>query len=441
MSETYFNEVADYAIKQVLAGEVLLVSLEGETSNFVRFNSGAIRQAGSIRQQSVVITLIVGSRQTSGVLQLATDRELDDARLSRLISQLREQLRYVSEDPYIAYNQSSDSSSDVSFATLPEVGEVLGAVGEAGQGRDMVGIYAAGDSFGGFASSLGQRDWYQRSTFNLDWSFYLRADKAAKSGYAGKTWSDAAFSQKVEEAAGHLVALEREPIMLKPGSYRSFLTPSAVNEMMGLLSWDSFGLQAYETKQTALLRMVTEGMVLSPDINISEATGAGVSPAFSDLGFSRPDTVELIAQGEHAGTLVSARSSLQYGVDTNGANSAEHPESLAIKAGRLPVSDVLAQLGTGIYVGNLWYTNYSDRTSCRQTGLTRFATFWVEGGEIVAPIGVMRFDDSIYSLLGTELVGLTDETEMILDPSSYGQRSTGSSDLPGALVNEMKFTL
>lgn len=441
MSETYFNEIAEFALGTVQGSEVLLVSLAGESSDFVRFNGGAIRQAGSVLQQSLTLTLIDGPKQTSGTVQLATDRALDDARVSRMVSQLREQLRYVSEDPFIAYNQSSATSVDVASGSIPEVGDVLSAIADAGSGRDMVGIYAAGDSFGGFASSLGQRDWYQRSTFNLDWSFYLRDDKAAKSGYAGKDWSDAAFAQKVDESASHLVALNRDPVMLKPGGYRSFLTPAAVSEMMGLLAWDAFGLQSVETKQTALLRMVTDGQTLSPEVTISEATGMGVSPGFNELGFARPGAVELVSAGEHAGTLVSARSSRQYGVETNGANNMESPESLSIDAGLLPSGEVLAQLGTGIYVGNLWYTNYSDRTSCRQTGLTRFATFWVEGGEIVAPIGVMRFDDSIYSLLGTQLVGLTDETEMILDPSSYEQRSTDSVNLPGALVNEMKFTL
>ena len=39
-----------------------------------------------------------------------------------------------------------------------------------------------------------------------------------------------------------------------------------------------------------------------------------------------------------------------------------------------------AQLDTGIYVNNLWYLNYSDRPAGRITGMTRFATLWVEEG-------------------------------------------------------------
>ena len=75
------------------------------------------------------------------------------------------------------------------------------------------------------------------------------------------------------------------------------------------------------------------------------------------------------------------------------------------------------------------------------TGMTRFATFWVEGGSIQAPLSVMRFDESIYRMLGDQLLGLTAEREFILDASTYHQRSTGSSRLPGAVVEQFTFTL
>ncbi|MNR27750.1 hypothetical protein D3C85_1450360 [compost metagenome] len=75
------------------------------------------------------------------------------------------------------------------------------------------------------------------------------------------------------------------------------------------------------------------------------------------------------------------------------------------------------------------------------TGLTRFATFWVENGEIQAPVSTMRFDDSVYSLLGSQLEALTAERELILSTSTYGQRQTSSSHLPGALVKRLTLTL
>ena len=75
--------------------------------------------------------------------------------------------------------------------------------------------------------------------------------------------------------------------------------------------------------------------------------------------------------------------------------------------GTLAAQEALKLLDTGIYISDLWYLNFSDPQVCRMTGMTRFASFWVEDGQLVAPLSVMRFDDSIYEILGSKLVGLT----------------------------------
>ena len=77
----------------------------------------------------------------------------------------------------------------------------------------------------------------------------------------------------------------------------------------------------------------------------------------------------------------------------------------------------------------------------RETGMTRFACLWVEHGQAVAPVNVMRFDECLYHILGDHLEGLTRECEHILDSSSYEWRSDASACLPGALVNDFTFTL
>jgi predicted Zn-dependent protease len=151
--------------------------------------------------------------------------------------------------------------------------------------------------------------------------------------------------------------------------------------------------------------------------------------------------VALIVGGEYRETLVSPRSAIEYGAATNGASSGESPHSVDMAGGTLPLDRVLRELGTGLFVGNLHYLNYSDRVNCRTTGMTRFATFWVEGGVIQGPVQVMRFDETIYRLLGENLVALTAEREMILDPLTYGGRSTRSARVPGALVDDFTFTL
>ena len=53
----------------------------------------------------------------------------------------------------------------------------------------------------------------------------------------------------------------------------------------------------------------------------------------------------------------------------------------------------------------------------------------------------MRFDESIYRMLGDQLIDLTAERELILDAGSYFRRSTDSGRVPGALVEGFALTL
>ena len=170
------------------------------------------RPARSISAHSAV-DLVEGQRHTGGSIRLSGDRSVDDARLATLLAQLREQRGFVADDPFLLYNTEPTSTERIERGSIPEPDAALGEIRSAGNGRDLVGIYASGDTFQGFANSLGQRNWFQSSTFNLDWCFYLRADKAAKNLYAGFDWDDDAFAAKIDWSARQVKALERDPII------------------------------------------------------------------------------------------------------------------------------------------------------------------------------------------------------------------------------------
>ena len=160
----------------------------------------------------------------------------------------------------------------------------------AGGGHDLVGIYAAGDTFSGFANSLGQRNWFQSATFNLDWCFYLEADKAAKNLYAGFDWDDDLFARKVDWSTRQLAALGREPMNLTPGRVPD-ISRAAGDGGVGAARCRitaRSGRRAHETRQTPLLRMVVDDAALSPMVSIAEDTAGGVAPNFQWPASSAP---------------------------------------------------------------------------------------------------------------------------------------------------------
>jgi len=434
-----FYELAARLERELAAGERLLCNLSAERSDFVRFNHARVRQAGSVEQRCLHVRLVRDQRQAGATIALAGSD--DDHALARAtLGRLREALRDLPADPWLLINEQPQSSESERRGALASANGVVEEALAAAADRDLVGIYAGGTIYRGFANSLGQRNWHEVDSFNFDWSLYRQGDQAVKTSYAGFHWDARAFGAKMHAAAEQLELLGLPRRTLEPGEYRAYLAPRALAEVLGLLCWGGFSARARQTKQSPLLRM-QEGQALSPKVTLAENIAGGVAPAFQADGFVKPALIPLISDGKLADALVSPRSAKEYGLTTNAANGGESPESLDLAAGTLAEREVLAALGTGLYISNLWYLNFSDRPAGRITGMTRFATFWVAGGRIVAPVAPLRFDESIYRLLGEALVELTAEPELLPDASTYGERQTSSVRLPGALVSALRFTL
>ncbi len=437
----YFYQLFDRASAHIHGQQVLTGHLQAESSSFVRFNQGKIRQPGSVEQSQLTLELIEGSRHSSCTIMLSGDPSTDDATIEAMLRNLQEQLPHLPADPHHLYNTTPTSSEHIAPAILTPAPEITEKVLEAAVGLDLVGILAHGTIFAGFANSLGQRNWFSKPSFNLDWSIYSHGDKAIKSGYSGAQWETETFSQKVEQARSQLDLLGRPAKTIDPGAYRAYLTPAAVAEVLELLAWSSFSTKAIRTRQSPLLKLVEREVQLNSSVSLADNRRDGVGPLFGPSGFLKTEHIELIDAGRFEGSLTSPRSAREFDLTTDGVGGGEHPSAIDLAPGSLSESTILSELGRGVYISNLWYLNFSDRVSCRMTGMTRFATFWVEDGQLVAPMNVMRFAESFYRMFGENLIGLTRERHLILDAGTYEQRSTSSAYLPGALIEDFTFTL
>ena len=437
--QNYFYELAAKLFAVLKGNEMLLLEYAGEDSDFVRMNHNKIRQAGSVNQQSLRLNLISGAKQNWARIQLVGDITQDYAQAKYCFAQLREQLPLLPDDPYINYSTKAHNTTYMNDNQLIDSGQAVEDIISTAAGLDLVGIWASGSMTSGFANSLGQFNWHSNTNFNFDWSVYLKNDKAVKQNYAGFEWDPDIVRQKLETARQSLGLLAKPAKTLEPGRYRVFMSPSAVNEITNMLGWGGFGLKSHRTAQTSLIKMIADGVRLNPKITMVENHDQGLTPQFTAAGFIKPDSVTLIENGVYKNTLNSARSAKEYGAEVN--CSSEQPQSLHLDAGGLRQDDVLTALDTGIYISNLWYCNYSDRSHCRITGMTRFACLWVENGKPVAPLNVMRFDETVYHMLGENLLDLTEEREHIFDSSTYQSRSDASVLLPGALVENFRLTL
>lgn len=434
----HFNGLLAFLQEQLAGEEGFTLGYNAEDSAFIRFNQGRVRQAGTVRQVYVTLALYRGLRHAESKLALSGEREADLPLLQQAVQQLRAILPGLPDDPYLRLNREAWRSESSDAVAPQDAAAMAVQISELAQGLDLVGFLAAGPQYQGFASSWGTFGWHVASSFNLEFSLFHGNAQAVKSTYAGERWDAEVFAGKLRGARQQLAYLGRPLRALAPGDYRAYLSPAALEELFGLFCW-GFGAQALASGGSPLQRLFSGKAALSPLLSMDERIEGGLAPAFTREGPRQ--AVTLIRAGQPGERLVSSRSAAEYGLTANGACSGEYPLSLRVHGGELEEGEVLARLGSGLYIGNLWYCNFSDLPAGRLTGMTRFATFWVEDGEIQAPVSTMRFDDSLFSFFGEHLEALSRTPELLLPGGTYGARQTGSMALPGALLSRFTLTL
>jgi len=422
-------------------GEVVLGWLRAESSDFVRFNHGRVRQAGSVERALLELRLVRDARQATLQFVLSGHEATDADRLGAALTELRGLLADSQPDPWLALCEQPREQITRLAPALPPREALCDTVCAAAGDADLVGFYAGGALACGFASSLGHRLWHEASPWFFDHSVQVGGDRAVKATLSWPAWDAQALAAGIARARRDAAILARPVRTLPPGGYRAWLSPTAMAELIGMLNWGGFSAAALRSGHSPLTGLAEGGQRFSPMVSLADDLAAGGLPRFQSEGFARPDRLPLVQAGAWSGSLVSPRSAREFGLTGTGADAAETAQALSLAGGDLPEADALRRLGTGLAVSNFWYLNWSDRAAARITGMTRFATLWVEDGEPVAPVAVMRFDDSLYRLLGSELEALSQVPARLPDTQTYDHRSFGLSLTPGALVSRLSFTL
>ncbi|MBM4291535.1 MAG: TldD/PmbA family protein [Deltaproteobacteria bacterium] len=441
----HFERARALVLSMRRPGEGLMGYWMSETSDFVRFTRGGVRQAGRVEQRELRLALTVEGRRASLDVTLSGAPADDARRLAGALDRLRALAPALPPDPHLCDPPPPDAAPPSPLppppAGEPSAGEALGVFLGLSAGLDVVGILSSGTVARGFLSGEGLTRWSERAARQVDWSVVQSADRAVKCGWAGEAWDLAALERKLSEARAQLAALARPAHTPAPGALRALLSPAALADLLGAFSdWGGWSAQALHERQSPLGLLASGARRFSPLLSVYDAAG-GAAPAFQAEGHLRPARHPLVVAGGWGAPLVSPRSARRLGLSSTGAPAHEAPQTLEVEAGALPSSEALAALGTGVYVSDVWYLNFSDRAAACVTGTTRFATLWVEGGAPVAPLSVMRFDDCLYDVLGERLEALTVERDLSLSASTYDRRSLSSTLTPAALCAGLRFTL
>jgi predicted Zn-dependent protease len=436
-----FNQLSEKLLKSLDADEHMKVSIDGENSQFVRFSQSKVRQAGLVDDASLNISLIKNGRTCSGSFTLTGNSETDEKTACTELERMREEVVSLPKDPFVVLPEDTGSSREDHNGSLLSQENAVSALSPAMQAVDLAGIWASGRIFTGNTNSTGQKHWFATDTFSLDYSLITPDERMVKGTYAGSQWDQTEYENNMANSIAKLRMMDKPGKKIKPGAYRTYIAPAGVADIVGMFSWGGVGEASIQQGDSSLCRMRQNDVKMSPCFTLSEDFTSGMVPRFNYNGELAPEKLDLILSGSLHNTLVSSRTAKEYDVKSNFAGEREAMRSPVFAPGDLNEDDVVQSLDTGIYLSNLHYLNWSDRPGGRITGMTRYACFWVENGEVVAPIENMRFDDSIYNFFGKNLESVTDKSHLHPTVETYEGRELGGVSCPGILLKSFELTL
>ncbi|MEM9903932.1 MAG: metallopeptidase TldD-related protein [Cyanobacteria bacterium P01_D01_bin.44] len=439
--EAVFGQLADAIALSLHNAEHFTLTFTGEVSQFVRFNRARVRQTGLVQDGQLHLTLMTADRTCQSSVPFTGQFEADWPLLKTALVDLQASLPQLPLDPYVVLPTGSAQSHETCMGELLGVDAIASTLLPPLQAIDFAGIYAGGLSYRGYADSAGQRHWFETTAYTLDYSLFDTDGQAVKGTVAGHEWDPSNYLDKIAAAKAQLAMLGRPPSKIDPGEYRTYLAPAAVAEILHMFSWGGVSEADLQQGNSALGFLQRGDRLLSPKFSLTENFKRTGVPRFNSLGEVTAAQLPIIIEGKLANSLVSSRSAKEYGKPSNHADPDETLRAPQIDAGTLSPDDILSRIGTGLYLSNLHYLNWSDHPNGRITGMTRYACFWVKQGEIVGPIENLRFDDSFYRFFGHTLVDLTEFQDFIPNVDTYSQRQLGGIWTPGILADEFIYTL
>ncbi len=439
--EVSFNRLIETLLIKKAENEQFTVKLSSERSQFTRFNHAKVRQTGCVADGWIELTLMADQRSSVRQFPFTGNWELDWQLAYSALQELRDELILLPIDPYLVLPSGTNTSREVHSGNLLAEEAVVSSVLEQVNELDFTGIYAGGIVIKGYGDSSGQKHWFATDSFTLDYSLFSASGQAVKGTFAGSDWNKSAYIAKISEAKKQLELLARPCKELPRGQYKTYFAPAAVADLLVMLSWGAISEADIQQGNSALAALSRQEKQLSPVFSLKENFQRGLVPRFNELGEMAAPELPVIEKGLLVNTLVNSRTAKEYQKTANGANGSETLRAPEISPGNLVFEQILPRLDTGLYLSNLHYLNWSDRQTGRITGMTRYACFWVENGEIIAPIENLRFDESLYRFWGENLVDLTDFQEFIPEVGTYDSRQLGGSLVPGMLVEDFTYTL
>jgi predicted Zn-dependent protease len=380
----------------------------GDTGN-TRFATNQISTSGDVTDTTVTITSAFGRHVAS-----STTNRLDDASL-RAAVQVSERLAPLSpEDPeYLGeLGPTPVPERNAVVASTAELtpearARAAAAVTRPAAERSLVSTGYTIHRTGSSAVMTTRGHFAYQASSNANFSTTVRTPDGTGSGWAGSgifDWNDldpgALAAQAMEKAER-----SREPRDVEPGRWTTILEPTAVANLVGLMT-NSLGARAADEGRSFFSRPGGGNKIgerfLDPRVTIwSDPMDPHLfSAPFNGQGL--PNRREVWVDGGVLRTLAYDR----FWAERQNRAPTGFVSGYYMEGADATLDDMIRSTERGLLVTRFWYIRSVDPRTILFTGLSRDGTFLVENGRVTYPVKNLRWNESpVFMLNNIEMMG------------------------------------
>ncbi len=270
--------------------------------------------------------------------------------------------------------------------------------------QTAAGIFATGAFSTLLLNSKGLEAWHRQTRAE----FSVTMLEGNSSGWAKANSPDIGQidPQALAASAAEKAARSRNPREVPPGRWTVILEPSAVQDLLGFLSYDFAGTAVLDQRSCFNnrigRRVLGENITIRDDFSHPLQSGA----PFDGEGMPR-QKVLLVDRGTPKNLVYARATAKKMRAKPTGHGFplpnefGEAPVNLVVEGGTTSVADMIASTERGILLTRLWYIREVDPYEKILTGMTRDGSFLIEQGRIVTGIRNFRFNQGMIEMLSS----------------------------------------
>jgi predicted Zn-dependent protease len=385
------------------------VNINSAATGNTRFAQNQVSTAGDTRDATLTVTSAWGKRVAS-----ATTNRFDDASLRQVVETSERLARLVPEDPeYLGelgaqqYPASRGFFESTAGLTPEQRAAAVMAITRPAQQRGMVSTGFLTSSAGAQAVATKRGLFAYNQASRVNFTTTVRTPDGTGSGWAGTGESDWSKVRPAElaERAIRKAELSRNPQAVEPGEWTVVLEPTAVANMVGLMTGSLNARTADEgrsffSKQGGGNRIGEKFLDARVTLWSDPADPNLSSSPFSNVGL--PNRRIVWVENGVLRNLVYDR----FWAQKQGVQPTGFPAGYYMQGGDASVEDMIASTERGLLVTRFWYNRPVDPRTILWTGLTRDGTFLIENGRIVSAVKNLRYNESpVFMLNNVEMMG------------------------------------